>query len=345
MRAAQLIAIRQFSVQSIPIPEVIRPDDVLINMQTVGICGSDVHYYCEGKIGDQIVRYPFVIGHEGAGTVEKIGEKVASLQKGDRIAIDPALYCGECDQCLAGRENTCRNLLFLGCPGQKEGCLSEYIVLPEKCCFPIPVSMSFEQAVLSEPFAIALYAVEQVGIAPGAKIGILGSGPIGLSVHAALQLKRPGAIYMTDAIDERCALAKKRGATWCGNIHGVDPVKEISKHEPLLLDIVFECCGKHDALQQAVKVLKPGGVLAIIGIPEEESCVLPVHDLRRKEITIKNIRRQNRCTKKAIDIIGSGAVNLDDLVTHHFPLDRINQAFDLVADYHDGVMKAMVMLR
>jgi L-iditol 2-dehydrogenase len=345
MKTAPLTGIRQFSIRNIQTPVIARPNDVLIRMEAVGICGSDVHYYREGKIGDQIVRYPFTIGHEGAGTVEKTGINVTRVRPGDRIAIDPALSCGECDQCLSGRENTCRNLLFLGCPGQMEGCLSEYIALPEKCCFPIPAAMSFEQATLSEPLAIALYAVERTMNAPGAKVAVLGAGPIGMSVLAALRLHNAGAVYMTDAIDERCALAKKQGATWCGNITSIDPVREISTREPFLLDAVFECCGKPEALRQAIALLKPGGVLAVVGIPDKDECALPMHALRRKEITIKNIRRQNRCTQKAIDLLCASAIDLDALVTHHFTLDQIRQAFDLVAGYRDGVMKAMVAFR
>jgi L-iditol 2-dehydrogenase len=342
MRAALLTATKRIEIHRLPMPEIVHATDVLIRIEAVGICGSDVHYYRDGKIGDQVVSFPFTIGHEGAGTVERVGENVTRVRPGDRIAIDPAVFCGGCDQCLAGRENTCRNLLFLGCPGQLEGCLREYIVLPDKCCFPITPAMSFEQGALSEPLAIALYAVERTMDAPGAKAAILGAGPIGMSVYAVLKSKNAGAIYMTDAIEERVTFAKSQGAAWCGNVHTVDPVPEISRLEPLLLDAVYECCGKPEALQQAIALLKPGGVLAIVGIPEIDCCILPLHALRRKEITIKNIRRQNGCTRKAIDLLGNKTISLDALVTHRFPLERIQEAFDLVANYRDGVMKAMV---
>ena len=135
--------------------------DVLIRIRTVGVCGSDIHYYTSGRIGSQIVRFPFIIGHEAAGIVERTGSNVTRVKPGQRIAIDPAVSCGRCDQCKAGRENTCRELLFLGCPEQLEGCLCEYVVLPEKCCFPIEDSLTFEQATLSEPLAIGVYSVER----------------------------------------------------------------------------------------------------------------------------------------------------------------------------------------
>jgi L-iditol 2-dehydrogenase len=345
MKAAALTGIQQIEIRTVPVPALTRTNDVLIKMNAVGICGSDIHYYTGGRIGDQIVSYPFTVGHEGAGTVEQVGNKVVRVRPGDRIAIDPAISCGHCDQCSAGRENTCRNLLFLGCPGQREGCLSEYIVLPEKCCFLITDTISFEQAVLSEPLAIALYAVEQSPALPGASVAVLGAGPIGMSVLNMVKLKNAGALFVTDAIEERLLFAKRYGPAWCGNVQKTDVVKEISERAPLLLDVVYECCGKPEALLQAIALLKPGGTLVIIGIPDIDHISFPVHSLRRKEITVKNIRRQNKCTQKAITVLDTALKKIDTLVTHRFPLEQAPEAFDLVANYRDGVMKAVINFR
>ena len=343
MKAALLTAIQQFEIRTVPSLSIVRENDALIKMNAVGICGSDVHYYTQGKIGDQVIRFPFTVGHECAGTVEQVGKNVVRVRPGDRIAIDPAVSCGHCDQCCAGRENTCRNLLFLGCPGQLEGCLREYIVLPEMCCFPISDTLSFEHAVISEPLAIALYAVEQSPELPGAKVAVLGAGPIGMSVLNVLKLtKNTGAIYVTDAIRERVAFAKRYDPAWCGNVRNTDVVKEISEREPLLLDAVYECCGKPEALLQAIELLKPGGTLVIIGIPGIDYISFPMHSLRRKEITVKNIRRQKRCTRKAITLLGNAINNFEPFVTHRFSLEQTPEAFDLVAKYRDGVMKAVI---
>src|SRR5262245_31128152 len=127
-------------------PEIRRPDDVLIKMGAVGVCGSDIHYYTTGRIGSQIVEFPFTVGHECAGTVMDVGSEVTHLHPGDRIAIEPAMTCGKCDQCLVGRENTCRNNRFLGCPGQAEGSLSELLVMPEENCFKIDDNLSLGEA-------------------------------------------------------------------------------------------------------------------------------------------------------------------------------------------------------
>jgi len=209
MKAALLTGIRQFEIGQVPEPKMARDTDVLIRIKTVGVCGSDIHYYTTGRIGSQIIQFPFIVGHESAGIVEQTGKKATRVKPGQRIAIDPAVYCGHCDQCRAGRENTCRELLFLGCPKQLEGALCEYIVLPENCCYPIKDSTTFEQATLSEPLAIAVYAVERAHLPAKASVTILGAGPIGMSVFHALRTKNAGDVYVTDKIQDRLAFSQK----------------------------------------------------------------------------------------------------------------------------------------
>jgi Threonine dehydrogenase and related Zn-dependent dehydrogenases len=344
MRAALLTGIKQFEIKEVPDPEIINDTDVLIRIKTVGVCGSDIHYYSSGRIGSQVVQFPFIIGHEAGGVVERIGEKVTRVKPGNRIAIDPAVSCGRCDQCKNGRENTCRKLLFLGCPGQMDGCLSEYIVLNEKCCFPIKESMTFEQAALSEPLAIGVYSVERSMPSVKTNVAILGAGPIGISVFNVLHTINVGEVYITDKIEERLTFTKRLNPRWTGNPAITDIVKQIAAIEPMLLDIVFECCGDKEAISQAIQLLKPGGTLVIVGIPETDEIPFPIHDLRRKEITIVNIRRQNNCTQKAIDLLDRHQVHMDSMVTHHFRLDETQEAFELVANYRDGVMKAMISI-
>lgn len=344
MRAVFLTGIRQFETRQIPEPRIVNDSDVLIRIKTVGVCGSDIHYFTEGRIGSQVVRFPFIIGHEAAGIVEQTGKKVTKVKPGQRIAIDPTVYCGQCDQCLAGRKNTCRKLLFLGCPEQLEGCLCEYIVLPENCCYPIKNNMTFEQATLSEPLAIAVYSVERSHLPVHANVAILGTGPIGMSVFYVLRTKKTGSIYVTDKIEERLAFSQQLHPRWSGNPVHKNIVKEISAIEPLMLDIVYECSGDKEAISQAIQLLKPGGTLILIGIPEFNEISFPMHELRRKEITIINIRRQVHCTQKAIDLIDQGKINTDAMVTHRFSLEETQQAFELVSNYRDGVMKAIISI-
>jgi len=344
MKAALLTGIRQFKVEHVPDPKIIKDTDVLIKIKTVGVCGSDIHYYTAGRIGSQIVQFPFIIGHEAAGIVERIGSKVTRVRPNQRIAIDPAVPCGHCDQCKIGRENTCRNLLFLGCPKQLEGCLREYIVIDEKCCFPINENVTFDQATLSEPLAIAVYSVERSMISSKSDAAILGAGPIGISIFHVLRTKSIGDIYITDKIEDRLAFSKVLNPRWSGNPDHTDIVKEITRINPLMAGIVFECSGDKEAIDQAIRLLKPGGILVIVGITEADEISFPIHELRRKEITIINIRRQAHCTQKAIDLLDRHQVNMDSMATHHFPLEETQKAFDLVADYKDGVMKAMISI-
>ena len=342
MKSMVLTGIRKMEMRDARMPVIMKETDVLIKMKVVGVCGSDVHYYTSGKIGSQIVQYPFPVGHEGAGEVFEVGTKVTKVKRGDRIAIEPAMPCGECDQCLAGRPHTCRRLRFLGCPGQADGCLSEYIVMPESSCFLISDHMTYTEAAISEPLAIGVYAVNQSVPMNGATIGIFGFGPIGMSVILPAIAKGAEKIYVTDLIDERLAIAKACGATWTGNPSKINITEELTKQEPLLLDVVFECCGKQEAMNQAIEMLKPGGKLMIIGIPEFDHWSFSVDLLRRKEITIQSIRRQNHSVEEALALMKSKGVNVGKMPTHRFRFDKTKEAFDLVTGYRDGVMKAMI---
>jgi L-iditol 2-dehydrogenase len=344
MKTMQLTGIRQMKLQEVASPKIENDTDVLIRMTHIGVCGSDVHYYTTGRIGSQIVQYPFTVGHEGAGIIEKIGSKVTKVKPGDRIAIDPAMPCYQCDQCKSGRFHTCRKLKFLGCPGQAEGCLSEYIVMPENSCYIIPQSLTLEDAALSEPMTIGVYAVNLSQLKSGMNIAILGCGPIGLSVLSASKLNSPGKIFVTDKLDYRLKIALESGAQWSGNPDQIDIVKGIGEQEPLLMDMVFECCGKQETADQALEILKPGGKLVQIGIPEFDKFSFSADLMRRKEISIQNVRRQNESLHECLDLMGSGKLTASHWVTHRFKLDECKEAFDMVADYKDGVLKAMIEL-
>jgi L-iditol 2-dehydrogenase len=340
-----LNGIRKMEVREIPSPSIKGDTDVLLRVLAVGICGSDIQYYATGKIGSDVVRFPFVVGHECVGEVEDIGDRVKRVKPGDRVVVEPALSCGTCNQCLHGRPNTCRNLLFLGCPGQKEGCLAELIIMPESNCHPVQSEASVEQAILAEPLSIGIYALHFATIPEHSRpsaIAVLGSGPIGLSVALAARNKGILKIYMTDKTAERVETARKAGAVWSGNPDRSDIVAEIMEKEPKGLDAVFECCGDQNAMDQAIELLKPGGKMMVVGIPKKDRIFFDPHKLRRKEIGIQNVRRQNGCIPTALDLIERLGNALDFMVTHTFPLERTQEAFDTVENYRDGVIKAVI---
>jgi len=342
MKAMMLTGIRQMEMKEVSTPALLNDRDVRIKMKTLGVCGSDIHYYVSGKIGSQVVSYPYTVGHEGAGDVEAVGKGVTMVKPGDRIAIEPAMPCWECDQCREGRPHTCRNLRFLGCPGQAEGSLSEYIVMPETSCFKIPDHMSYDEAAISEPLAIGLYAVKQSIPMKGAKVGILGFGPIGMSVMLPALALGASEVYVSDKIDERLKIAQENGAALTTNPEREDVVEKIGGKVPELLDVVFECCGQQDAIDTAVDLLKPGGKLMVIGIPEFDRWSFPVDKSRHKELCIQNVRRQNEAVQPALDMMAEGEISVSAMTTHRFSFEKSKEAFDLVAEYGDGVMKAMI---
>ena len=345
MKAAFLTGIRKIEVRQIPEPKIANPSDVLLAVETVGVCGSDMHYYKQGRIGCQIVQYPWIVGHECAGQVLEAGPGVTHIRPGDRVAVDPLVPCGVCDQCLTGRTHTCRNQTFLGCPGQAQGSLAERLVMPESNCFVVPDGMTATQAALAEPLTISLWAQKLSAQAGGGlKIGILGAGPIGLGVLAACKLAGPCMVYQTDLLDNRLTLARKFDADWTGNAGKTDVVKEITALEPMGLDVVFECVGLQETIDQSLELLKPCCQMVLVGIPCQDRVSFDLNQMRRKELRIQNVRRQLEQVPRALDMIAAGKVNVDALVTHNFTIDQAQEAFELVADYRDGVIKAMVNL-
>jgi len=342
MKAMMLTGIRQMDMREVPDPVLTDSHDVKIRLLVLGICGSDIHYYVSGRIGSQVVTYPFTVGHESAGVVVETGPAVTRVKEGDIIAVEPAMWCGTCDQCLAGRHHTCRRLKFLGCPGQAEGALSEYIVMPENSCFPLPANLNPDHGAISEPLSIGVYSVKKAGDITNSDIAILGYGPIGMSVMLAAKANGAASVSVTDKIGSRLAIAEKEKASWTGNPLNNDILKEISHIRPSGLDVVFECCGQQEAVDQAVEILKPGGRLVIVGIPEFDKWTLDVDKTRRKEISIQFIRRQLNCVDDSIRMMSEGIIDVSNMITHRFPFERTKEAFDLVDGYHDGVMKAMI---
>jgi len=326
-----------------PLPTLKSENDVLIQIKTVGVCGSDIHYFTAGKIGTQIVEFPFAVGHECSGIVIETGVAVTRVKPGDLIALDPSVHCGVCDQCLAGRPHTCRKNMFLGCPGQLDGCLCEYIVMPDFCCYPLENSFTPVQAALVEPLTIGTYSVELANSDfKGQTVGIFGTGPIGLSVLMVIKsMEQSCKIRCFEPLEYRREKAVELGASFSFNPFESDAYEQTLAVEPLLLDIVFDCSGEQKAIDDATKVLKPGGKLILTGIPPEGKYTLNMDMMRRKEITIINVRRQNHCVEKSIDLIRKG-LPVEKMVTHHFKPEATQEAFDIVADYKDGAIKAMI---
>jgi L-iditol 2-dehydrogenase len=342
MKAVQLTGIRQTELCEIDAPSIQGDSDVLIDVAVVGVCGSDVHYFNEGGIGAmRLVEYPWVIGHECAGTIAAVGSAVTDLTVGDRVAVDPLIWCGHCDQCLAGRENTCRNQRFLGNPGETGGALVEQLVMPAASCVKIPDSMSFVEAAICEPLAIGEHARRLAELGPGAAVAILGAGPIGLSVLLALRAAGAGKIYVTDLLPPRLEMAGDLGADWVGSPNEVDVVATVMAAEPLGVEAVFECAGVPETVEQGVGMLAPAGRLLLLGIPETTHVSINIDIARRREHVVQMVRRQNHAAEAAIELV-AGGVDAARMATHHFSLAQTQDALETVTQYRDGVVKAIV---
>ncbi len=230
----------------------------------------------------------------------------------------------------------------MGSPRQAPGAVAEFRVLPAENCFAIPETVSIDEAALVEPLTIGLHAVRLGQVAPRSRIALFGAGPIGLSVLLCAKAVAPGTVYATDLLDDRLEVARQCGADWAGSPRRDDVVAAIAAQEPEGVDLAFECSGDPACIDQALGLLTPGGTLVLVGIPAEPRIRVDVHTMRTSELTVRNVRRQNGCLPAVIRMLAEGRIHAGPLLTHHYPLARIRDAFELVADYRDGVIKAML---
>ena len=337
MKVAVFRGLRQLEVIDAPEPVMSRPDDVLLQIDRVGVCGSDIHYYLNGRIGDQVLQYPATLGHECSGTVLAVGPDVRNVAPGDRVAIDPAITCGTCDQCRLGRFHTCRHVRFMGSPGQAPGAAAERVVVPARCCFAVPANVTLDQAALVEPLSVGLHAVRVAQLGNNAKIAILGAGPIGLSVLLCAKAQGNYSITVADLREERLKFAQLCGAN--GTVIVKHEGREVHEDK---YEFVFECTGDPTCIDQGQRLLKCGGTLVIVGIPGVDQAIFDPHFMRRHELTFKSVRRQNQCVEPLIEMLAQGKINADPLITHRYSLENIAQAFETVAGYREGVVKAMI---
>ena len=304
MRVAYLTGPRRLEIREEPEPVLEDGRDVLVRIERVGVCGSDVHYFSEGGIGADRLQYPASVGHECAGTVAEVGPEVTNIKPGDRVAIDPAIACGQCDQCRSGRVNTCRNLQFMGCPGEAPGAAAEYRVLPAANCLKVPEGLSLDLAVLAEPLSIGLHAVRLGEVYPAARVAVLGAGPIGLSVLICAKLGAPCTVYVTDLIDQRLETARNLDARLDGQPKRrgrgrVDhPARAVGTgHRVRVL-------GDPACIDQAARLLTPGGHAGSGGqSPPAARIDIDPHTMRRGELVLKNVRRQRGCMVPALRLI------------------------------------------
>ena len=342
MLTAELIATREFRLSDLSIPDP-GPGEVQVRVGGVGICGSDMHSYLEGGVGDSPCQFPMVLGHEPAGTVLKVGPGVTGWSAGDRAALEPAVYCYHCEFCRSGRHNVCANIRFLSTPGIP-GFFRECVNLPAANLLAIPPSLSLEQATLVEPLAIALHSLKFVEVQPGDSVAVFGAGPIGLLTIAALKVSGAGRIFSIEPVAHRRDLARHLGADAALDPSSVDAAREIQAETGGRgVDCAIDCAAKEHTTNQAIRAARNGGRVVITGIHSE--CYVPfeVSPMRRKELAIFNVRRSNHESERALEMLVHRLAWFAPLVTHTRPLSDIAAAFRLVESYSDGVGKLVIV--
>lgn len=337
MKAALLHGIRDIRIaeEDSPTPG---PGECLVEVKAVSICGSDLHIFSEGNVGGVTWDRPFSPCHETGG----ICRGAAHMPDGTMVTIEPALPCGRCDMCYRAWHHLCRKLEFAGLP-PRQGTLRQFIAWPESALFRAPLGIDFAQAALLEPLAVAVHAVELVPPPPGARIAVLGCGGIGLCVLQVARAAGASEILATDIIPERLELAKRLGADVTVRADREDPVAvaaDLSHGEGC--DVVYEAAGAPDTPDQAVRMVRPLGQVALLGIPVEDATTLGATVGRRHEVTIRWIRRQNHNQTQAIRLVEQGLVNLAPLATHRFPLEQAQQAFELAGRKSDGALRVVI---
>ncbi|MCS7025986.1 MAG: alcohol dehydrogenase catalytic domain-containing protein [Bryobacteraceae bacterium] len=341
MKVAQLEAVRQFRLVDLPVAEP-GPSEVQVAVKTVGICGSDLHYYAEGGIGDTPCVYPAVIGHEPAGIVLRTGAQVTGWQAGDRVILEPAIYCYHCEFCLTGRHNVCANLRFLSTPGEP-GFFRELVNLPVQNLLPLPPGLSFAEGSLAEPLAVVLHSLKFAQPQPGETAAVFGAGPIGLMTLSVLKLSGIQRVWVIEPVAERRHLAVSLGADAALDPRQVDPVAEIKRDTAQRgVDLVVDCAAKDRTMSQCLYAARNGGRVVYTGIPSEAVVALEFHEARRKELTLFNVRRSNHETIAAVRLLQEHRRLFAPLLTHHFPLERIADAFETVEHYREGACKVMI---
>lgn len=323
------------------IPEI-SDDQVLVKMEYCGVCGSDVHFYKDGRVGDVAAPPDFVLGHEVAGEVVKIGAAVKNLKVGDKVALEPGYACGKCEYCKTGRYNLCPNVIFFADP-PVQGALKEYVAHPADMCFKLPENMSTEEGALVEPLAVGLHATALGGVGLGSDVLILGGGCIGLVTLLSAKARGASRIVVVDLYEKRLNMAKEMGATEVINAQKENVAERVEElFDGKGVDFVFETAGAIATIQQTPYYVKKGGTIVLVGMAAESMANYNFSQAMVKEITIKTVFRYRNLYPTAIAAISSGSIDVKKIVTNRFTFDESDLAFSTVVHDAQNVIKAVI---
>ncbi|XP_074647632.1 sorbitol dehydrogenase-like [Tubulanus polymorphus] len=319
-------------------------NEVQIAINKVGICGSDVHYWSDGKHGEFVLTDPLVIGHESSGTVTSIGNGVSHLKIGDRVAIEPATPCRLCFYCKSGRYNMCLDVKGLATP-PTDGSLCRYFVHAADLCHKIPDKLTFEDGALAEPLSCGIHACRRAGVSLGDKVLVLGAGPIGIICMLVAKSMGASEILITDIDAERLNFAKKVGAdhTLLIEKQQIPELVEtiVATFGGEMADITIECSGAESSIRLGVYATRPCGVLQLVGIGKQE-VMFPIVNAAIREVDIRGMHRYVNTYPTALKMMASGAIDASVLITHRFTLEQTLAAFETFCDRASGAVKVMI---
>jgi L-iditol 2-dehydrogenase len=342
MRTAQLSSPHQFQLIEESLPEP-GPGYVQARVSAVGICGSDLHYFSEGAIGDVACTYPMVLGHEPAGTVLKTGPGVSGWAPGDRVILEPALYCYHCEFCLTGHHNVCEHIRFMSQP-EVPGFFRDVVNIPAHNMLAMPPELSAAEATLIEPLGVVLNSLRFVGTVLGQDVLVLGAGPIGLLTIIALRSAGARRIWASEPLAHRREMAIQVGADAVISPSD-DPVAVVlADTKGRGADIAIDCYGREGTINQGIRAVRNAGRVVVTGIPAQALVPIDFNSMRRKEVTLCNVRRGYHQTDIALAMLREQRARFDVMLTHEFPLDQIQRAFSTLETYADGVGKVVVKI-
>lgn len=326
--------------------EVPQPADneVLVKLEYVGICGSDMHYYETGRIGDYVVKPPFVLGHEPGGVVVEVGKDVKHLKIGDRVALEPGKTCGHCEYCKEGKYNLCPDVVFFATP-PVDGVFQEYVAHEAALCFKLPDNVDTMGGALIEPLAVGFHAANQGGAHAGQTAVVFGAGCIGLVSMMALKAEGVSKVYVVDIMQKRLDKALELGATGVINSMDKNVQDEISRlTEGKGVDLVIETAGMEITTRQAIHIAKKGSTIVLVGYSKTGEMTLPLSLALDKELTFKTVFRYRHIYPMAIEAVASGKVNLKGIVSNVFSFDDIQNAMDKSVSDKANIVKSVVKI-
>ena len=340
-RAFVLHGIADMRLEQVEMPRPNR-DEALVRIRSVGVCGSDVHYFRNGRIGSFVVTAPLILGHECSGEVVSVGSEVKDLKAGDRVVMEPGIPCRKCWYCKNGRYNKCPDIRFMATPPYN-GSMVEYMSWPADFLFKMPDKMTFQEGALVEPFAVGLFSTRRSGLYPSASVVILGAGPIGLTTLEAVKAMGAGQVISVDVMPNRLALAEKMGATHVINArekNAAEVIKKLTNGEGA--HFVFETAGTETTVRQTAELARDGGTVVLVGLPPELEIKMPIVECVIREVKFVTSFRYCNIFEEAITLMSHGKVDLKPLLTHEFKFDRTLEAFEVAEHSKDKAVKVVI---